>query len=127
MRALVSASKASAVKTKVLLQRESPRPLSTKGRLIPWYPKHPRGQQTTLPFGLGDTVTLRESTSKTNSYGEGLGVNAIFKSSVRVNTVASAAEYWKDPTAFERCCREQGLLIEVNDADYAEPKLAVIS
>ena len=72
-------------------------------------------------------MTLRESALKTNSSDEGLGVDAIFKSGVRVNIVASAVEYWKDPTAFERCCREQGLLIELNDADYAEPKLAVIS
>lgn len=72
-------------------------------------------------------MILRDSAVKTNGPGEGLGVEAIFKSGLRVNVETSTEEYWKDPTSFERWCREQGLLIEVNDADYEEPKLAVIS
>lgn len=28
-------------------------------------------------------------------------------------------------TSFERLCRENGLLTEINDNDYAEPRLAV--
>ena len=72
-------------------------------------------------------MTLRDSAVKTNGPSEGLGVEAVFKSGLRVNGETSTSEYSKDPTAFERWCREQGLLIEVNDADYAEPKLAVIS
>lgn len=87
----------------------------------------PARQQTTQPFGLGDTVTLRDSALKTNSPGKALGVEAISKSFLRGNGETSTAEYWKDPIAFERWCREQGPLIDVNDADYAEPKLAVIS
>ena len=72
-------------------------------------------------------MTLRDSAVKTNCRDEGPGVEAIFKSGFRVNGETSTADYWKDPAVFELWYREQGLLIEVNDADYAEPKLAVIS
>ena len=66
-------------------------------------------------------MTLRDSAVKTNGPSEGLGVEAVFKSDLRVNGETSTAEYSKDPTAFERWCREQGLLIEVNDADMRNP------
>ena len=70
---------------------------------------------------------LLDSTLKTTGPGEGMGVEAIRDLGLKVADETSTADYWKDPAVFELWYREQGLLIEINDADYAEPKLAVIS
>ncbi len=72
-------------------------------------------------------MTLLNSRAKKFGSGVGLELAAILKSGFKGGYRLSAAEQRKDANVFERWCREQGLLIEINDADYAEPKLAVVS
>ncbi len=72
-------------------------------------------------------MTLLNSRAKTFGSGAGLELAAILKSGFKGDDRLPAAEHRKDANVFERWCREQGLLIEINDADYAEPKLAVVS
>ena len=109
------------------LANGKPATIKLRGVSHPLVSLTPARQQTTQSFGLGGTVTLRDSALKTDSPGKALGVEAIFKSVLRGSGETSTAEYWKDPTAFERWCREQGLLVEINDADYVAPKPAVVS
>ena len=72
-------------------------------------------------------MTLPNSNVSSNTAGTALDITVLLKSDFRSGDNIRENEHWKDATGFERWCREQGLLIEINDADYAEPKLAVIS
>ena len=71
--------------------------------------------------------TLPTSTFSTNAAHPALARKVLPKSGFTGDHCITAAQLKKDPRGFEQCRREQGLLIEINDADYAEPKLAVIS
>ena len=63
----------------------------------------------------------------TNAAGTALILTRLLKSGFENGDYITANEQWRDANGFEQWCRDQGLLIEINDADYAEPKLAVIS
>ena len=95
------------------------------------YRSSPRGQQTIQFFGLVFVleafVTLPNSNVSTNAAGTALTLTGLLKSVLKDGNNINASEHWKDADGFERWCRDQGLLIEINDADYAEPKLAVVS
>ena len=72
-------------------------------------------------------MTLPNSNLSTNTAGTGLTLKGLLKSGFENGDYITANEQWRDVNGFERWCRDQGLLIEINDADYAEPKLAVVS
>ena len=72
-------------------------------------------------------MTLPTSTFSTNAAGTALTLTRLLKSGFTGDDCITAAQLKEDPRRFEQWCRDQGLLIEINDADYAEPKLAVIS
>ena len=72
-------------------------------------------------------VTLPNSNVSTNAAGTALTLTRLLNSGFKGGDGITAAQLKKDPRGFEQWCREQGLLIEINDADYAEPKLAVVS
>ena len=72
-------------------------------------------------------MTLPTSTFSTNAASPALDLKVLLKSGFTGGDGITAAQLKKDPRGFEQWCREQGLLIEINDADYAEPKLAVVS
>jgi len=105
------------------------KPLSpvAKARHMLQYFLRPRGQQTIQFFVLEGIVTSPNS----KVIGDGIGgmtdLKVLLNSGFKGGDGITAAQLKKDPRGFEQWCREQGLLIEVNDADYAEPKLAVIS
>jgi len=101
--------------------------LATKAWLIPLHFSRPLQQQTTFLFGSEGVVTLPNSNVSTNAAGTALDLKVLLNSGFKGGDGITAAQLKKDPRGFEQWCREQGLLIEVNDADYAEPKLAVIS
>ena len=72
-------------------------------------------------------VTLPNSNVSTNAAGTTLTLTRRLKSGFVNGDYITAHEQWRDANGFEQWCRDQGLLIEINDADYAEPKLAAIS
>ena len=72
-------------------------------------------------------MTLPNSNVSTNAAGTTLTLTRLLKSGFVNGDYITAHEQWRDANGFEQWCRDQGLLIEINDADYAEPKLAVIS
>ena len=72
-------------------------------------------------------MTLPNSNVSTNAAGSTLTLTRLLKSGFVNGDYITAHEQWRDANGFEQWCRDQGLLIEINDADYAEPKLAVIS
>ena len=72
-------------------------------------------------------MTLPNSNVSTNAAGTALTLTRLLKSGFANGDYITAHEQWRDANGFEQWCRDQGLLIEINDADYAEPKLAVIS
>lgn len=72
-------------------------------------------------------MTLPNSNVSTNAACAALDIRVRVKSGFKGGDGITAAQLKKDPRGFEQWCREQGLLIEINDADYAEPKLAVVS
>ena len=72
-------------------------------------------------------MTLPNSNMSTNAAGTALTLTRLLKSGFDNGDYITAHEQWRDANGFEQWCRDQGLLIEINDADYAEPKLAVIS
>ena len=72
-------------------------------------------------------MTLPNSNVSTNAAGTALTLTRLLKSGFENGDNIIANELWRDANGFERWCRDQGLLIEINDADYAEPKLAVVS
>lgn len=77
-------------------------------------------------LGLEGSVTLPSIRANTEYRGMALmpGVHQLSGSSIEGG---SAWRYLsRDPAAFEGWCRQQGLLTEINDSDYAKPKLAVI-
>ena len=78
-------------------------------------------------FWLEGIVTLPNSNVSTNATGTAMNLKVFLKSGFKDGCNINASEHWKDADGFERWCRDQGLLIEINDADYAEPKLAVVS
>ena len=75
-------------------------------------------------FALEGRVTLRNSEERRGQWASPL--------CERAGTVLAASPANPKPVAvqdsvsFECWYRERGLLIEISDADYAEPKLAVI-
>lgn len=77
--------------------------------------------------GLEGIVTLPNSQVNTSGIVTELNLAAILKSDFKVSYKFIASEYSRDLNGFEQWCCEQGLLTEINDTDYAEPKLAVIS
>ena len=91
----------------------------------------PRRQQTIQFFGLvfvlEALVNLPNSNVSTNAAGTALTLTRLLKSVLKDGSNITANEHWEDANGFEQWCAEQGLLIEINDADYAEPKLAVVS
>ena len=95
------------------------------------YRSNPRRQQTIQFFGLVFVleafVTLPNSNVSTNAAGTALTLTGFLKSVLKDGNNITANENWKDADGLERWCRDQGLLIEINDADYAEPKLTVVS
>ena len=95
------------------------------------YRSSPHRQQTIQFFGLVFVleafVTLPNSNLSTNAAGTALTLTGLLKSVLKDGNNINASEHWKDADGFERWCRDQGLLIEINDADYVEPKLAVVS
>lgn len=99
--------------------------LVAKAWLTPLYFLRPLRQQTTLFFGLEGVVTSPNDTFSTNAAGTALDLTVLLKSGFKGGYKIIASEHWKDADGFEQWCRNQGLLIEINDADYAEPKLAV--
>ena len=101
--------------------------LATKAWLIPLYFSRPLQQQTTFLFGSEGVVTLPNSNVSTNAAGTALDLKVLINSGFKGGNGITAAQLKKDPRGFEQWCRDQGLLIEINHADYAEPKLAVIS
>ena len=72
-------------------------------------------------------MTLPKSSVNSDATGTALELTVLLKSVLKDSDDSTASEYWNDANGFEQWCRDQGLLIEINDADYAEPKLAVIS
>ena len=72
-------------------------------------------------------MTLPNSNVTTNATGTAMNLTVFRKSGFKDDCNINTSEHWKDADSFERWCRDQGLLIEINDADYAEPKLAVVS
>ena len=80
-----------------------------------------------LIFVLEAFVTLPNGIVSTNTAGTALDLKVLVKSGFTGGYNITANEQWKDANGFERWCRDQGLLIEINDADYAEPKLAIVS
>ncbi|EHQ58724.1 hypothetical protein OMB55_00024730 [gamma proteobacterium HIMB55] len=72
-------------------------------------------------------MNLPTSTFGTNAAGPKLDLKVFLESGFAGDDCITAAQLKKDPRGFEQWCREQGMLIEINDADYAEPKLAVLS
>ena len=72
-------------------------------------------------------MTLPNSNVSTNAAGTALDLKVLLNSGFENGDYITAHEQWRDANGFEQWCRDQGLLIEINDADYAEPKLAVIS
>ena len=72
-------------------------------------------------------MTSPNSNMSTNAAGTALDLRVRLKSGFKGDNGITAAQLKNDPRGFEQWCRDQGLLIEINDADYAEPKLAVIS
>ena len=72
-------------------------------------------------------MTLPNSNMNTNAAGTALDLRVLLISGLKGGGNITANEHWKDADGFERWCRDQGLLIEINDAYYAEPKLAVVS
>ena len=71
-------------------------------------------------------MTLPSIKTGTDNGGMGLMFSLSRQSGFRVNGGSIGYENPKDSVSFERWCRQQGLLIEINDEDYAEPRLAVI-
>lgn len=72
-------------------------------------------------------MTLPNSNVSTNAAGTALTFTGLLKSVLKDVNDITANKHWKDANGFEQWCREQGTLIEINDADYSEPKLAVLS
>ena len=72
-------------------------------------------------------MNLPTSTFGTNAAGPALDLKVFLESGFKGGDGIAAAQLKKDPRGFEQWCRDQGLVIEINDADYAEPKLAVVS
>ena len=70
-------------------------------------------------------MTSPSGTLSTNAAGTALDLTGLLKSGFKGGYKIIASEHWKDADGFEQWCRNRGLLIEINDADYAEPKLAV--
>lgn len=76
-------------------------------------------------FGLEDSVTLlntKHRNTSVNANTSSLNIYSIFAGGVENAT----PNRHQDPENFEQWCRSQGMLIEINDSDYAEPKLTVI-
>ena len=75
-------------------------------------------------FALEGSVTLLNSEQRRGEWASLLSAcaRAVFASSPAKPTPLAV----QDAVSFECWCRERGLLIEISDADYAEPKLAVI-
>lgn len=94
---------------------------------LPQFYSCPRGQQTIHFFGLEDSVISHNM--RADARGNTLDVASVLlqNSAYEASDEGIAGKYAKDPSHFERWCRLPGLLIEINDADYAEPKLAVVS
>lgn len=81
----------------------------------------------TNPFGLEEgNVTLPSIKANANKSSVGLMSSLSRQLGFRVNGESIGYENAKDSVSFELWCRQQGLLIEINDEDYAQPKLAVI-
>ena len=72
-------------------------------------------------------MTLPNSNVSSNTASTALDIAVLLKSGFRNGDNIRSNEHWKNAIGFEQWCRDQGLLIEINDADYAEPKLAVVS
>ena len=72
-------------------------------------------------------MILSKGAATTHGAGSRLEFAVILKSRFKGGDNIAANEQWKDANDFEQWCREQGLLVEINDADYVEPKLAVVS
>ena len=81
-------------------------------------------QQMIRSFALEGSVTLLKSEQRRGQRARLLSGHApaVFASSPAKPTSVAG----QDSVSFECWYRERGLLIEISDADYAEPKLAVI-
>ena len=78
----------------------------------------------TLCFAREGSLTLRNSEQRRGQSASPLSgrARAVFAAS----PAKPAQIAVQDSVSFECWYRERGLLIEISDADYAEPKLAVI-
>ena len=81
-------------------------------------------QQMIRGFALEGRVTLRNSEEPRGQWASPLSgrTHAVFAAS----TAKPKPVAVEDSVRLECWYRERGLLIEISDADYAEPKLAVI-
>ena len=76
-------------------------------------------------FGRGHSVTLHSAAFGTEDRSE-QALSPRLSSIADVLREHSRTQGAQSLISFERLCRYNGLVTEINDSDYAEPQLAVI-
>ena len=79
----------------------------------------------THSFGRGHPVTFHSAALSTEDRSE-QAFSLRLPSIVDVLREHSRTQGAQSLISFERLCRENGLVTEINDSDYAEPQLAAI-
>lgn len=77
-------------------------------------------------FGLEGSVTLPSIRANTEYRGMAFVPGVHQLSGLSIEGGSAWRDLSRDPEALEGWCRQQGLLTEIKDSDYAKPKLAVI-
>jgi len=77
-------------------------------------------------FGLEGSMTLPSIRANTEYRGMAFMPDLHQLSGLNIDGDSGWRDLSRDSAAFEYWCRQHGLLTEINDSDYAKPKLAVI-
>ena len=77
-------------------------------------------------FGLEGSMTLPSIRANTEYRGMAFMPDLHQLSGLNIDGDSGCRDFSRDSAAFEYWCRQHGLLTEINDSDYAKPKLAVI-